>query len=213
MNLPHMPLSAALRSLGLAAVLFGGQAAAQIVVNGSFASPVDANTTSNGWTSSGIDGLGGWRAGAGTAPAYFILNAGGGADDPALRQTLTGLVPGTAYTLSGSFASVHSSFGNPAAASFAVDVDGTNIATFHRPGSELVWGNFSVPFTVSKSSVEIAFRAEINGDDSSFALTGISFTAVPEPSTLFLLAAGLVAIGPFWLRRLRTDSRSAPRRP
>lgn len=90
--------------------------------------------------------------------------------DPTLSQLVTGFAVGQTYRLTGGYASFASSFGNPAALSFAVDINGVNVAVFGRPGGEGVYGTFSVVFVANATDQLITFRTEINGDDSSLAL-------------------------------------------
>ncbi|MBA2434769.1 MAG: hypothetical protein H0V54_06740 [Chthoniobacterales bacterium] len=112
-----------------------------------------------------------------TPDGNFILNSFGGVDsDPSISQTVVGLIPGADYTVSGDYASVYSHAGNPAAFSFAVDIDGVNAAKLGRPGGQDEYGSFAVPFTAAGSSVVIGFRAEIDGDDSSYRIENIALT-------------------------------------
>lgn len=156
------------------AVVCESAANAQFIVNGNFDVSVPRNDTGGGWTSAHIDGSGGWFSGGGIHGGTFILNEGGeSATDPTISQLVSGLVPGQTYLLSGDYANVYSGSGNPSALSFAIDIDGVNRATLGRPGGDDVYGRFAVRFEATSTNALISFRAEVNGDDSSYRIDNI----------------------------------------
>ncbi len=135
---------------------------------------------------------GGWFATGGNPDGHFILNSNGAFDsDPSISQTVSGLTPGAAYTVSGDYASVYSFAGSPEALSFAVDIDGVNAAKLGRPGGENEYGCFAVPFTAAGSSAVISFRAEIDGDDSSYRIDNIALTEGVLPPRLLNISTRL----------------------
>lgn len=172
----RMPRAIPLASVVVAASTSALQA--QLIQNGGFDTPVPRNETGGGWTTSHIDGSGGWFDSSGTPGGNFILNdAGDPATDPTISQLVSGLSPGGAYVLTGDFASAYSGFGNSGGRFFGIDLDGVNVAMLPRPGGEGVFGHFSIGFVAGGSSVLVAFRGEINGDDSSYRIDNIALTS------------------------------------
>jgi hypothetical protein len=186
----------------------------EYIVNGNFDSAVTSNGTGGGWTSSNIDFAGGWRSGGGLLGAgdgMFILNDNGRlVSDPTIQQDVLGLTAGTTYQLTGFFANVYNCCGSRGPATFAVDIDGVNVAKYDYPGAG-VWGSFLLNLVAADSHMLVALRAEINGDDTEYKIDGISLTeagpaAVPEPATLLLVASGGAAL----LRRRRLSRTQQP---
>jgi hypothetical protein len=174
-----------------------------LIVNGDFSVSVPSNGTGGGWTSANIDFNGGWRAGSGNPGGAFILNSGGQlATDPTISQLVTGLTPGATYRLTGQYANVYSGnsfFGNEGPNSFAIDIDGVNLDKLDYPGMVFAFGNFSFDIVAPDTDLLIAFRAEIDGDDTDYEIDNIALVlapsaAVPEPSTLVLMLSGLLAL-------------------
>lgn len=199
--------------LSIPAFLFSGTGQAQLVTNGTFDSNAD------GWSSENIDGAGGWRSDYGNPGGNFILNSNGVvATDPTISQLVTGLTPSSLYSLTGDFAGVYTAYGNPDALSFGVYADGVLIASYSRPGGENVYGSFSLDIYADDSDILLAFKGEMDGDDSSYRIDNISLTlkepapvssdTTPIPTlsewgmiVMSLLLAGLV----FWRSRKRQN--------
>lgn len=175
--------------LGLMAIPASAQ---NFVANGTFDTFVPTNGTGGSWTSSTIGGGGGgWNAAGGNPTAHFILNENGFSPDPRIEQTLTGLTIGQTYTVQGDY-QIHVALGNPAN-SFGVLIDASVILQLGNPGT--VWTAFTTNFVATSTSHVLAFEAERNGSDHSYAIDNIGvFTAVPEPATWALMAVGMGAV-------------------
>src|SRR5437867_2302686 len=66
--------------------------AINLLTNGDFETSVPSNGGGGGWTSSHIDGSGGWRSPGGNPGGTFILNEpGDAATDPTIQQSASGL--------------------------------------------------------------------------------------------------------------------------
>jgi hypothetical protein len=178
----RLNMNAKFISLGimLSAAWLASSVHSQLITNGNFSTLVPRNSTGGGWTSSHIDGAGGHQPTGGNPGGNFILNDTGPlGSDPTISQSVSGLTPGGSYLLTGDYASVYSSFGVATKLSFAVDIDGLNKTKLGRPGAEGVWGSFAVPFWAAASSALISFRAEIDGDDSSYRIDNIDLIGCP----------------------------------
>ncbi len=136
-----------------------------------------------GWSVSNVDNSGGWIATGGNPTGYYLLNSNGAvATDPTIQQTVTGLVPGQWYTISGQRNNIENgAFGNAAALSFGVAVDNTVILQLANTG-KATWIPFSVQFKATATSHVIAFSAERNGDDTQYGVDNLSVVASPPAS-------------------------------
>ena len=146
-----------------------------LVTNGGF------DSGAAGWAVSHVDGSGGWRGSGGHPGGMFILNDGGGATDPTIEQTVTGLAPGTSYSISGDFIGGNQANSPNGAISFAVDLNGATL--FNAPASDTTnWRSFSVNFVAASTSAQLRLRGEINGTDNDFAVDNIAiFVASSAP--------------------------------
>lgn len=178
------------RVIGTVVAAFATAASANLLVNGDFAIAVPSNGVGGGWTSSHIDGSGGWRSGGGNLGGKFILNDGGSSvSDPTIMQTATGLTAGHRYLLSGDYASSivnHAPSG--ATNSFEVLVGG--VVVFQGATTNLhSWAHFEIEFIASDEALDITLRAEANGTDNDFEIDNIVLD-VPSAGTLSLIGLG-----------------------
>lgn len=176
-------------------------AEAAVIVNGDFDVTVPSNGTGGGWTSFNIDGAGGWRT---ATPAFvavndftnfFIINdAGQPGSDPTLQQTVTGLVIGETYRITGDYERAYPTFGNGTLASFGVEI--VELGLLNAFGSPAGGGSapWSIVFTASQTEHLLRLTAERNGDDSSYAVDNIAISQVPEPAAGGLLLLGLLGL-------------------
>lgn len=178
---------------------FAAAASANFIVNGDFETSVPSNGTGGGWTSAHIDGAGGWRSSGGNPGGMFILNDNGNnLTDPTIMQTVTGLVVGRRYVLSGDYVSFYIGHSPPSSTdSFEVLVGGV-VVLQAGPTPLHVWQHFSVNFIASDQALDIALRAEANGTDNDFGIDNIMLE-VPSSGTMALLGLGGLAT----LRRRR----------
>lgn len=195
-------LGAALMMLPTAYFMPGvSQAEVPLITNGDFEISVPTNDTGGGWTSSNIDGSNAWTATGGNPGGAFVLNAtgdnwGGAGKDPTIEQTVTGLTSGALYRLTGDYAVYHvgwTCYYHPNG-KFGIDVNGVNIAKLPPAACDntaVTWGDFSVDFIAPAADVPIAFRAEIDGSDTDYAIDNIALTFigfVPEITVTDTLA-------------------------
>ena len=153
-------------------------------INSSFDYPVTSNIK-NGWSFENVSGNG-WQQDGGNPGGYFILNQSGELlTDPVVRQTVSGLVVGQVYEISGDYRSFAAGFGNPLKPdAFAVTVepqptdhDSIVVLGLPRPTPLATeWTRFSVTFQASASIVTVSFFAERDGDDSSFEVDNLCLT-------------------------------------
>lgn len=211
----------------VAAVSSPQQAHAQnLITNGSF--EVDDCGTSGNGQRLGLSGndMTGWfiPAGDGTYP-WCLQNSNPYGAGPAaqgnqwlalgevtsgvhytIQQTLTGLSSGSVYALTFSIASELGCC-SLAQVSF-LSGSSTPNQTFTAPASGaywLQWGQQTMSFTASASSVTIQFRDMSAGTNSyDLGLDNVIVTSTtPEPASMALLATGLVGIAGMGFKRRR----------
>jgi hypothetical protein len=176
---------------------------AEFITNGTL------NTDASGWTLGGGCGDEVWDGSAGNPPGSIRLNACGESNsDPTASQTISGLVPGTTYTVS---VDVHlhvSSSGGGTGKSFGIFLNS-------EPGNPLLltefldsnWHTVTTTFVAAASSATIIFAGELDArtpggpgltTDVSYYIDNISVTgqvnipSIPTLSEWALLALGLV---------------------
>ncbi len=175
-----------LGALALAALAFTGTAAqAQAVNNGTFDSDL------SGWTTGPLPGSPGltdvdWLAGT------ALFNAG----TDRLAQVISGLVAGTQYSYSFSYASNAATSVGGIRLNFGGAAYNPPIETFAGTAGKLVTITDTF-FATGSGNLIMAFRGAAG---SIATLDNVSITAVPEPETYAMLLAGLGAVG-FMSRR------------
>lgn len=183
-------------AVALAAFTVSG-AHANLITNGDFA------TDGSGWAynNTGVDG--GHRTDQGNPPGAFWINHNGsnvGTDpDPMLSQSIATIL-GTGYMLSFD-AKEFIIGGAPGTHGLAVDIDGTEVATFELLNT---WTTETVNFTAAGPATMISFRTEINGTDIDGLVDNVSVVEtapkIPLPAAgLF----GLAGIGAFTILGMR----------
>jgi hypothetical protein len=163
-----------------AAMIVGGAGSAaadttNMIVNGGF----DVGT--EGWSAVNIDDSGGWRTTGGDPGGMFILNDGGSElSDPTIEQTVMQLLPASVYRVTGRFRGANQVNSPLGGTSFAADLDGATVFTGGSLNTSM-WQGFEFEFTATATSVDLRFRAEINGTDNDFAIDNITLTRVSTP--------------------------------
>lgn len=158
---------------------------AELITNGHF------TTDANGWSWYNIDSAGGWRSSGGNPGGGFIINDGGaGGSDPTLHQTISGLIIGATYTISGDYKLAH---GVPISNAFGVQIDGH----LWQYAIATSWIHFSESFIAASTSSILYLTGERNGTDTDPIVDNISLVMtsnVPEPSSILLSIFALVFV-------------------
>ena len=147
-----------------------------LLSDGDFSQSVPSNGAANGWTSTNIDGNGGWF------PDYFILNSNGSAStDPTISQSLTNVNPGVTYQITGYVTNVYPQYGGSSSNAFEIAVNGQVVLAKSKAQAN-GWVFFTTTWTdVNTTTATLSLIGE-HGDDSSFAITDIAFQAQNTPA-------------------------------
>jgi len=205
----------AVPALALALILAAAPATAQnLVTNGSFESPgsgqTQVATVPEGWslldTANGVDIIGAGLGGSVAADGVQFLDligGGQGAFPSGVYQDLM-LTAGTTYRLAFAFngaiyddgtptsgAVLHASLGTLWQDSYEVDA----FNAFPGNGPATPWQTGSATVTAETTGLHrLSFRTDAGAWGSPY-LDAVSVTAVPEPATWAMAAAGLLALG------------------
>jgi hypothetical protein len=141
-----------------------------------------------------------------------LESGGSAASDPLIYQDVTGLTPGTAYSVGWDLrvAVNYSGYGN--GPSFGVFLDTQTFASAlylgGTPSTSFV--PLSTTFVATSATHRLFFAGELdsrtngaNNTDVSYYLDNVSFAPVPEPGTLSLLGIVGVCIGGYGWRKRR----------
>ncbi len=178
----------AVASVALLGSLESATAQGNLVVNGGF------DTDASGWTVVNVGSGGGYVSESGIPGGYFYISGPPSTPPPSISQTINGLIPGTSYIVTGDYSLGK---GSPAEAGFGVAVDGTCLFV---GGSTSAWQSFSFDYTADAPSALLSLSSDVLGSWDSYGVDNIAVTAVPEPSSLYLVGIGGIA-GLRWLRR------------
>jgi hypothetical protein len=109
---------------------------------------------------------------------------------PIISQAISGLIPGDTYIISGDYQAGKDYGGaSPTNASFGVVIDGAFV--FEIAASPLGdWRHFSFSYTATSSSALLGLSSQINGTGVGYEIDNIAMSAVPEPSTSWLILLG-----------------------
>jgi hypothetical protein len=130
----------------------------------------------------------GWTLGGGSS-----LNNKNGDPTPCLdlggtaTQTISDLTIGGTYTISGNY---YTTTSDSTTLMLEILIDGVAVAEYS--GTAMTWESFTYDYTATESSITLNFT-RIGGN--ACLIDNITMYAVPEPSTVALLALGLGAIG------------------
>jgi hypothetical protein len=173
-----------------ALLLTPGLATAQgnLVLNGGF----DADAS--GWTTASEFGFG-YVSTKGDPGGYFFLYTNSSAFTPTISQTVSGLILGSSYTVSGNYEYIAGSSASP---SFGVALDGVYLFKTAAP-TDSEWHSFSFGYAAKSTSAVLSLHSQLNGTGVSYGIDNIAMYAVPEPAVLKLF--GLFAL--FHCRRRR----------
>lgn len=156
-------------------------AQANLIQNGDFSTSVPSGATGGDWTSQTIDMSGGWRNIGGSHGGIFILNSNGDiSTDPTISQTVSGLVVGVQYHVSGEYTSWYL---NNYSGGFGVAVDNNWLFT-GGPTTIQDWQTFGFDFTATGTSATITLAGERNGTDNDYAIDNINLVQVSGPSSV-----------------------------
>jgi hypothetical protein len=104
-------------------------------------------------------------------------------------QTITGLTPGTTYSISGDYAFSDDFHDTSTNASFGVALDGVFMFEASKPAAP-VWLSFNFPYTPASTSALLSLVAQRNGTTVGYGIDNIAIT-VPEPSAFCILVAAV----------------------
>jgi hypothetical protein len=202
----YLPLAALVLLCGTA------QASPNLVTNGSFEQGTLGIGSFQGWqtmlgdTSTYVDSSGKTgplygQAFNGLWAAYFGTTAADGGSS--ISQNLT-TVPQTTYVLS--FELANDNGGSTASNSFVASLGGTPVLSFTNLANQ-PYVYEQVLFVASSGSTVLSFSGF--NDQSYLELDNVSFSAVPEPSALALLLAGVFVLAITLRGRLRAQPKAS----
>jgi hypothetical protein len=153
-----------------------------LVFNGGF----DSNA--NGWIISNAPNGFGYSSVGGHPGGDVLLDniAPSPSSDPTASQTISSLIPGITYVVSGDYQQEKDRGGDsPTNPSFGVAIDSLPMFTAVAPNN-FNWQQFSFSYTATSSSIVLSLSSQINGTGVSYAIDNIAMQAVPEPGILSL---------------------------
>ena len=162
-----------------------------LLTNGNLQQQVVSDGTGGNWTTSNVDSNGGWSASGPSGNGMFILNSNGdAATDPTIQQTLTDLLPGVTYVVSGEYANIYPQFGtnNTTTTSFGAFMGGSSF-TVAKP-NDTNFHAFSFSFTSTGTTATLVIKGEMNGQDTSYSVSELQVQAVNTPSYVTNFSSG-----------------------
>ena len=184
---------AVLTTLLLVSVPHGARAQGTVVVNGGF------DTSAAGWTLSDGSFFG---ASFGNPPGSVRLDNANPSPSitPSASQTVTGLVSGATYAVSGDY--LLQGKNPPPGNSFGVAVDGVFLFQTAAP-IDINWYSFNFLYSATDSSAVLSLASMLNGTGIPYIIDNIAMYRIPEPSSSLLMGLGVLASAVFLKHRRR----------
>lgn len=166
------------------------QGQGNLIINGTF------DTSADGWVMTNVSPPG-YNPLKGNPGGCVGLNSSSPSLVPMISQTVSGLVPGGSYWVSGDYSASGGTLGSTP--SFGVAIDG--VLLFEAAPASYDWFSFNVFYQATSSSALLSLAAGINGTFVAYRVDNITMSAIPEPSSFVLLSCGGVLLFTHALRR------------